>query len=91
MNRTTIYKYGKNENLVSSETTSNLEPNRNEKYVYAYKSDEMIKSKRFNHKNELESETKFKYTYDEYDNWIEKLCYEDGRLTIMVKRQFEYK
>ena len=66
-----------------------LNPERNQLTKYDYKCGLLSEEKRFNN-DSLISKIKYKYKFDDFDNWIRRESYEKGKLSFIKIREIEY-
>lgn len=83
--------FDKNELIERTETIYHTDSKRNQQTKFNYDCGLLIKTMEYNYKDSLISTTKWKYVFDQYDNWTKMKSIENGKLNYIKTREIEYK
>ena len=86
-----IAKYNKKENVYETIINDYIKPERNKKTKSDYDCETLIRTREYDYKDSLISTTEYNYKFDEFENWIERQSFENGKLNYIRTREIEYK
>ncbi|WP_435414842.1 hypothetical protein [Polaribacter aestuariivivens] len=91
-NTTETFFYDANQLWAKSEYVNKLYPDENKRFTYSYNDFDLpIEVKEYNNYEKLNSTTEYFYTYDKFNNWIERKRFIDDKLLYVRTREIIYK